>query len=86
MPAKGSTPVDYAEALGEAYLSFAKHGHRKNVGHYLTPASIARFMTGCSSYSKRAHACAGPWERNGHPVRRGVRGSLRRWDRQEPAR
>ena len=53
MPAKGSTPVDYAEALGEAYLSFAKHGHRKNVGHYLTPASIARFMTGCSSYSKR---------------------------------
>ena len=53
MPAKGSTPVDYAEALGEAYLSFAKHRHRKNVGHYLTPASIARFMAGCSSYSER---------------------------------
>ena len=53
MPAKGSTPVDYAEALGEAYLSFTKHNHRKNVGHYLTPASIARFMAGCSSYSER---------------------------------
>ena len=53
MPAKGSTPVDYAGDLGEAYLSFAKHRHRKNVGHYLTPASIARFMAGCSSYSER---------------------------------
>ena len=53
MPAEGSTPVDYAEALGEAYLSFAKHGHRKNSGHYLTPSSIARFMAGCSSYSER---------------------------------
>ena len=53
MPAKGATPIDYAEALGEAYLSFAKHNHRKNVGHYLTPASIARFMAGCSSYSER---------------------------------
>ena len=53
IPAKGSTPVEYAEALGEAYLSFAKHRDRKNVGHYLTPASIARFMAGCSSYSER---------------------------------
>ena len=53
MPAKGSTPVEYAEALGEAYLSFTKHAHRKNVGHYLTPATIARFMAGCSSYSER---------------------------------
>ena len=53
MPAKGTTPVDYAEALGEAYLSFAKHNHRKNGGHYQTPASIARFMAGCSSYSER---------------------------------
>ena len=53
MPAKGSTPVDYAETLGEAYLSFAKHNHRKNGGHYQTPASIARFMAGCSSYSER---------------------------------
>ena len=53
MPTKGSTPVDYAGALGEAYLSFAKHRHRKNVGHYLTPASVARFMAGCSSYLER---------------------------------
>ena len=37
MPTKGSTPVDYAEALGEAYLSFAKHRHRKNVGLFLPP-------------------------------------------------
>ena len=53
MPAEDSTPVDYAEALGEAYLSFAKHTHRKNGGHYLTPASIARFMARCSSYSEQ---------------------------------
>ena len=52
MPAENSSPVDYAEALGEAYLSFAKHIHRKNGGHYLTPATIARFMANCSSYSE----------------------------------
>ena len=52
MPAENSSPVDYAEALGEAYLSFAKHNHRKNGGHYQTPASIARFMADCSSYSE----------------------------------
>ena len=51
-PAKNSTPVDYAEALGETYLSFSKHNHRKSVGHYLTPATIARFMADCSSYSE----------------------------------
>ena len=51
-PAKDSTPVDYAEALGETYLSFSKHNHRKSVGHYLTPATIARFMADCSSYSE----------------------------------
>ena len=45
MPAKGTTPVDYAEALGEAYLSFAKHNHRKNGGHYQTPSypALRRF-------------------------------------------
>ena len=52
MPADNSSPVDYAEALGEAYLSFANHDHRKNGGHYQTPASIARFMADCSSYSE----------------------------------
>ena len=51
-PGKDSTPVDYAEALGETYLSFSKHNHRKNVGHYLTPSTIARFMADCSSYSE----------------------------------
>ena len=51
-PTDGSTPVEYAKALGEAYLSFAKHTHRKNGGHYQTPASIARFMALCSSYSE----------------------------------
>ena len=51
-PAKDSTPVDYAEALGETYLSFSKQNHRKSVGHYLTPATIARFMADCSSYSE----------------------------------
>ena len=52
MPADGCTPVEYAEALGEAYLSFSRHNHRKNGGHYLTPASIASFMAGHSSYSE----------------------------------
>ena len=51
LPVTGSTPVAYAETLGEAYLSFAKHKHRKKGGHYLTPASIARFMAACSTYS-----------------------------------
>ena len=50
VPAEGSTPVDYAEALGEAYLSFSKSNHRKSDGHYLTPAAIARFMAEHSSY------------------------------------
>lgn len=48
----GSTPVEYAEALGEAYLAFSKHNHRKSGGHYLTPAAIASFMAEHSSYSE----------------------------------
>ena len=44
--------MDYAEALGEAYLAFAKQDQRKIVGHYLTPASIARFMAGSAPYSQ----------------------------------
>ena len=52
MLTEDSKPVEYAEALGEAYLSFSKHNHRKNGGHYLTPAAIARFMAGQSSYSE----------------------------------
>ena len=52
MPAMGFTPVEYAEVLGEAYLSFSKRGHRKNGGHYLTPGAIARFMAECVSYSE----------------------------------
>ncbi len=51
LPAAGSSPVAYAETLGEAYLSFAKRQHRKKGGHYLTPASIARFMADCSTFS-----------------------------------
>ena len=51
LPVTDSTPVAYAETLGEAYLSFAKHQHRKKTGHYLTPASIARFMAACATYS-----------------------------------
>ena len=49
--AAGLTPVEYAETLGEAYLSFARRKHRKSVGHYLTPAAVARFMADCSAYS-----------------------------------
>ena len=50
-PVAGSTPVAYAETLGEAYLSFAKRAHRKTGGNYLTPASVARFMASCFTYS-----------------------------------
>ena len=52
VPAESSSPMAYAEALGGAYLSFSKHNHRKNGGHYLTPAAIARFMAGHSSFSE----------------------------------
>ncbi len=52
MPAEGQSPLGYAEALGEAYLSFSGHNHRKNGGHYLTPGTVARFMAGYSSYSE----------------------------------
>ena len=62
----GSTPVAYAEALGEAYLSFAKHKDRKMGGHYLTPASIARFMAERSTYSARHLRVLDPWERRGN--------------------
>ncbi len=51
-PTEGTTPVDYAEALGEAYLAFAEQDQRKSVGHYLTPASIARFMADGAPYSQ----------------------------------
>ena len=49
---EGATPVEYAEALGEAYLAVAKHDHRKNGGHYLTPVAIARFMAQSFAYSE----------------------------------
>ena len=52
LPTEGHGPLEYAEALGEAYLSFSRHHHRKSGGHYLTPPDIARFMAGHSSYSE----------------------------------
>ena len=52
VPTDGHGPLEYAEALGETYLSSSGHNHRKNVGHYLTPAAIARFMAEHSSYSE----------------------------------
>ena len=54
VPTEGRGPLEYAEALGEAFLSFSRHHHRKNGGHYLTPADIPRFMAGHSSYSEPA--------------------------------
>ena len=45
-------PLEYAQALGEAYLSLGKHNQRKNGGQYLTPVSIARFMADHYSYSE----------------------------------
>ena len=52
LPIENTTPVEYAEALGETYLAFVKHGQRKSGGHYLTPASVARFMAEYASYSE----------------------------------
>ena len=52
MLSEHSTPVEYAEALGNAYHAFSKRDERKNGGHYQTPASIARFMAEWSSYSQ----------------------------------
>ncbi len=53
LPTKDSTSLGYAEVLGQTYLAFAEDGYRKKGGHYLTPASIARFMAECSpSYSE----------------------------------
>ena len=52
LPLDDSTPVEYAEILGEAYLSSAKHGARKNGGHYQTPASVAKFMAECAAYTQ----------------------------------
>ena len=52
VPDDSSSPLGYAEAVGEAYLSFSGHNQRKNGGHYLTPAAIARFMAAHSSYSR----------------------------------
>ena len=51
-PIPSSSPLEYAEALGEAYLTFSKHNQRKKGGHYLTPIAIARFMAGHSLYSE----------------------------------
>ena len=52
LPVEGTTPVEFAELLGESYLAFARQEERKNVGHYQTPAGIAKFMAECASYSK----------------------------------
>ena len=52
MPIKDTTPVEYAEVLGQTYLAFAKEDHRKNGGHYQTPTSVAKFMADCSCYSE----------------------------------
>ena len=44
------SPVEYAQTLGEAYLSAAKRNRWANNGHYLTPATVARFMAECGDY------------------------------------
>ena len=44
--------MGYADVLGRAYLAFAKYDHRKNGGHYFTPAAIGRFMAEYNSYSE----------------------------------
>ena len=65
LPIENTTPVEYAEVLGETYLAFVKHGQRKNGGHYLTPASIARFMAEYASYSEPYLRVLDPGSRTG---------------------
>ena len=86
MPAEGSKPVDYAEALGEAYRSFSKRNHRKSDGHYQTPASIARFMADCSSYSEPYMRVLDPGSGTGILSAAVCEAACRRRDGQEPAR
>ena len=52
LPIEHTTPVEYAEVLGQTYLAFVKGEDRKNGGHYQTPAPIAKFMAERSPYSE----------------------------------
>ncbi len=52
MPVQDATPVDLAQSLGQAYLSRSIGQNEKGVGHYLTPATIARFMAESFSYAQ----------------------------------
>ena len=51
-PSKDTSPVEFAEAVGFSYISSSKPNDWKDIGHYLTPAAIARFMAEQSSYSQ----------------------------------
>ena len=50
LPIEGATPLEYAEVLGQTYLALVNSEDRKNVGHYQTPAPVAKFMAECSLY------------------------------------
>ena len=52
-PTESSTPVDYAEAVGESYLFYSERSYRKDNGHYQTPAT---YMVGSCSYAE-PHLC-----------------------------
>ena len=52
LPIDRTTPVEYAEVLGQTYIAFVKSEDRKNGGHYQTPAPIAKFMAERFSYSE----------------------------------
>ena len=52
LPSDTSSPVEYAEAIGEVYLSYSKRKYRKSTGHYQTPSSIAKFMAESCLYTE----------------------------------
>ena len=52
LPIGDTTPVEYAEVLGQTYKAFVKSEDRKNGGHYQTPAPIAKFMAERFPYSE----------------------------------
>jgi adenine-specific DNA-methyltransferase len=45
-PHEGSTPVEVCDWLAQLYIDSAAEQHRKQLGQYFTPPSVARFMAG----------------------------------------
>ena len=58
-------PLEYAEALGGAYLSFSRHNHRKSGGHYLRLWPLRDSWRTDRPTQRASPPSAGPGERSG---------------------